>query len=141
MFPSTKWDFSIISDLWFSQTSLLALSRKYFFLSFSGNPQMKYNFIMLFLARICVGFLCNCVLPLSLNETKVRQIRSEDRVCQAEKKKLRSHSSRFVSSSNNTPPSLSPHSSGSANRSCKQKRCLPPSSSLIHKSSPSTLEL
>ncbi|KAJ9702649.1 hypothetical protein PVL29_004402 [Vitis rotundifolia] len=90
------------------------------------------------LARL--GFLCNCVLPVSLNETKVRQVRSEDRVCQGEKKKLRSHSSRFVSSSN-TPPSLSPRSSGSANRSCKQKRCLPPSSSLIHKSSPSTLKL
>ncbi|RVW53827.1 DeSI-like protein [Vitis vinifera] len=65
---------------------------------------------------ISFGFLCNCVLPVSLNETKVRQVRSEDRVCQGEKKKLRSHSSRFVSSSN-TPPSLSPHSSGSANRS------------------------
>ncbi|KAM7490014.1 hypothetical protein LguiA_032935 [Lonicera macranthoides] len=46
------------------------------------------------LARL--GFLCNCVLPAGLNETKVRQIRSEDTNC--EKKKLRSHSNRSSSS-------------------------------------------
>lgn len=40
------------------------------------------------LARL--GFLCNCVLPAGLNETKVRQIKGEER--SSDKKKLRSHS-------------------------------------------------
>ncbi|KAL2974496.1 hypothetical protein AAZX31_14G108600 [Glycine max] len=44
------------------------------------------------LARL--GFLCNCVLPPSLNETKVRQV-TLDRVQEGgEKKKMRSQSSR-----------------------------------------------
>ncbi|KAG2390106.1 DeSI-like protein [Vigna angularis] len=38
------------------------------------------------------GFLCNCVLPPSLNETKVRQV-TLDRVQDGEKKKVRTHSS------------------------------------------------
>lgn len=45
-----------------------------------------------------LGFLCNCVLPVSLNVTSVRQ-RSDDNTIDGEKKKLRSNSSRFVSSS------------------------------------------
>jgi len=51
------------------------------------------------LARL--GFFCNCVLPAELNQTKIRQVRSEDsRHNQSEKKKLRSRSSRLLSSSN-----------------------------------------
>jgi len=46
------------------------------------------------LARL--GFLCNCVLPAGLNETKVRHVRSDDK--NYEKKKLRSHSNRSTSS-------------------------------------------
>ncbi|XP_059642661.1 deSI-like protein At4g17486 isoform X1 [Cornus florida] len=74
------------------------------------------------LARL--GFLCNCVLPAGLNETKIRCIKSEDPV--NEKKKLRSHSSRLKSS--NRRPSLSSHSSNSANRSSRQR---PPSPSTM----------
>ncbi|XP_057503785.1 deSI-like protein At4g17486 [Actinidia eriantha] len=86
------------------------------------------------LARL--GFLCNCVLPAGLNETKVRHIRAEDR--SFEKKQLRSHSSRFVSSSN-AHPSLSSRSSGSTTRGSRQKSHLPQPSS-IHSSSPSPVK-
>ncbi|CAK9180660.1 unnamed protein product [Ilex paraguariensis] len=82
------------------------------------------------LARL--GFLCNCVLPVGLNETTVRHITSEDRVY--EKKKLRSHSTRFFSSSNPLPP-------GSATRCSKQKCHTPSSSSLTHLTSPPSMKL
>lgn len=56
------------------------------------------------------GFLCNCVLPASLNETKVRQVRAEDD-SNAEKK-LRSRSSRSASASTSkAQPQLSCSSS------------------------------
>ncbi|KAJ6406167.1 hypothetical protein OIU84_009816 [Salix udensis] len=42
------------------------------------------------LARL--GFLCNCVLPAELNQTKIRQVRSEESVREGVKKKLRSRS-------------------------------------------------
>ncbi|KAK2968051.1 hypothetical protein RJ640_001290 [Escallonia rubra] len=83
----------------------------------------------------CEGFLCNCVLPVGLNETKVRHIRAEDMSC--EKKKLRSHSNRFITS-NSHPPSSRP--SVSATRSSRQ-RSRPPTSSTIHSTSPSTMKL
>lgn len=89
------------------------------------------------LARL--GFFCNCVLPAGLQEKKVRQIKSKDKVHDGEKRKLRSHSSRFVSSSN--PPALTSRSSSSAMRSRRQRRCLPPSSSLIHASTPTILKV
>ncbi|GAV59970.1 DUF862 domain-containing protein [Cephalotus follicularis] len=86
------------------------------------------------LARL--GLFCNCVLPAGLIETKVRQVRSDDRVHDGEKKKLRSHSSRFSSASNNlSSPSGSTCPLRSATRSKKQRHFLPPSSSLIHDSS------
>ncbi|XP_052175488.1 deSI-like protein At4g17486 isoform X2 [Diospyros lotus] len=44
------------------------------------------------LARL--GFLCNCVLPAGLNNTKVRHIRAEDKGY--DKKKLRSQSNRIL---------------------------------------------
>ncbi|KAA8521666.1 hypothetical protein F0562_012344 [Nyssa sinensis] len=86
------------------------------------------------LARL--GFLCNCVLPAGLNETKIRHIKAEDRVY--EKKKLRNRSSRSTSFSSLQPP-LSAHPSDSGIRSGRQRSRLPPS--LIHDSSPSTLKL
>ncbi|XP_029129974.1 deSI-like protein At4g17486 isoform X3 [Cajanus cajan] len=52
------------------------------------------------LARI--GFLCNCVLPPSLNETKVRQVTLE-RAQEGEKKKMRSQSSRVLNLTNQAP--------------------------------------
>ncbi|KAL6215964.1 hypothetical protein ACLB2K_015390 [Fragaria x ananassa] len=71
------------------------------------------------LARL--GLFCNCVLPAGLNETKVRQVRSDGGIY-GDKKKLRSHSS------NSAPGSGSRSSS-------RQRHCLPPSSSLIHSTS------
>ncbi|KAF8393072.1 hypothetical protein HHK36_021313 [Tetracentron sinense] len=79
------------------------------------------------LARI--GFLCNCVLPAGLNETKIRQQRTEDKVYEGEKKKLRSHSSSRLISSYSSP-------SSSAVRSSRHKRSVPSSSSLILASEP-----
>ncbi|KAL6207346.1 hypothetical protein ACLB2K_018304 [Fragaria x ananassa] len=71
------------------------------------------------LARL--GLFCNCVLPAGLNETKVRQVRSDGGIY-GDKKKLRSHSS------NSAPGSGSRSSS-------RQRHCLPSSSSLIHSTS------
>lgn len=87
------------------------------------------------LARL--GLLCNCVLPAGLNETKVRQVTVEDSV--PGKKKLRSHSSRFPSSSN-PHPSLSFHSSSSSTRSSRQRSRLT-SSSLNDSTMPSTMKV
>ncbi|CAL5428989.1 unnamed protein product [Camellia sinensis] len=72
-----------------------------------------------------LGFLCNCVLPAGLNETKVRHIREEDRAY--EKKKLRSDPGRFISPS------------GSEARRSRHRSHPPPSPSpsLIYSSSPS----
>ncbi|QCD99298.1 hypothetical protein DEO72_LG7g579 [Vigna unguiculata] len=74
------------------------------------------------LARL--GFLCNCVLPPSLNETKVRQV-TLDRVQDGEKKKVRTHSSRYEASPK--PP-----------LSSSRRHCLPPSS-VINASPSSTI--
>lgn len=60
------------------------------------------------------GFLCNCVLPAGLNETKVRHIRAEEGSNTTEKK-LRSQSSRFASASKSQPP-LTSRSSSSTSR-------------------------
>ncbi|KAH0851789.1 hypothetical protein HID58_094462, partial [Brassica napus] len=76
--------------------------------------------------RSIPSLFCNCVLPAELNETKVRQVRSkEEKVPEAEEKKLGSRSSRF-------PPGPSLSSSGSLNRSRRgggerRRQCLPPS--------------
>lgn len=93
------------------------------------------------LARL--GFLCNCVLPAELNETKVRQVRTQDRVQEGEKKKLRSHSSRLLSSSSSVAsPSLTPCcSTSSGNRSSRQRHRLPLPPSLVHDTSTSNLNL
>ncbi|KAF5743350.1 deSI-like protein [Tripterygium wilfordii] len=90
------------------------------------------------LARL--GLFCNCVLPAGLNETKIRQVKSEVGVNE-EKKKLRSNSSKFTSSSNHVPPSASSCPTSSAIRHSRQKRCLPTPSSLIHSNSTTALSL
>ncbi|XP_057967867.1 deSI-like protein At4g17486 [Malania oleifera] len=82
------------------------------------------------LARI--GFLCNCVLPATINGTKIRRI--EDKVYEGEKKKLRSHSSRFTSSSNSSSSSLSSPSCSMIRRS-RSRQSHPASSPLITSSS------
>jgi hypothetical protein len=75
------------------------------------------------LARI--GFLCNCVLPTSLNETKVGQA-TLDKIQEGESKKMRSQSRRHAASSNSS-------------LSASQRHCLPPSPCVINTSSSSTL--
>ncbi|XP_031374329.1 deSI-like protein At4g17486 isoform X2 [Punica granatum] len=80
------------------------------------------------LARL--GFLCKCVLPAGLNETKVRHVRStENQVNAVDKKKLRSQSSRFASSSTNPPPNIrSSRSLRSLGKSSRQRLSISPSS-------------
>nr|GMD47422.1 deSI-like protein At4g17486 [Ipomoea batatas] len=89
------------------------------------------------LARL--GFLCNCVLPAGLNETKVRHVKAEDRL--SDKKKLRSHSSRFVNSSNTNIMPPRPTRSATSNR--RQRSRNSPSMSLIRSAStsPSTMRV
>ncbi|KAF2287262.1 hypothetical protein P3X46_007853 [Hevea brasiliensis] len=90
------------------------------------------------LARL--GFLCNCVLPAELNETRVRQVKSQTNGQEGDKKKLRSHSSRLLCTSSALPsPSLTPCSSGSGSRSNRQRCHLP--QTLIHDTSTSSLSL
>lgn len=84
------------------------------------------------------GLLCNCVLPAGLNETKVRHVRPEDRAF--EKKKLRSQSSRFPSSSN-AHPSLSSGPSSSSTRGSRQRSYRARSSFLSNSSPPSPRKL
>ncbi|KAE8710494.1 DeSI-like protein [Hibiscus syriacus] len=86
------------------------------------------------LARL--GFLCNCVLPAGLNETKVRQVRSKSKDQEVEKKKLSGHSSRYRSSTNPLPNSTT---SGSGRQKLRLRSSS--SSSLIHSSSASSLRL
>lgn len=81
------------------------------------------------LARL--GLLCKCVLPAALDETKVRQMRGENKICSdTDEKRLRSQSSRFEPSSS-ASSTLSACSTAPASRSRRQRRCIPPSSSLI----------
>lgn len=89
------------------------------------------------LARI--GFLCNCVLPATLNTTKIRHHRIEEdkqEPCDREKKKLTSgsESNKFTSSSNSSSSAnSSPLSTQVRGRSRdrRSRRALPPSSPLI----------
>ncbi|KAM7275441.1 hypothetical protein ACFE04_017307 [Oxalis oulophora] len=82
------------------------------------------------LARL--GVLCNCVLPAGLNDAKVGQVKPHDKVKNADKKKLRSRSTRLTPTSNHMPP---PYSTGSPGRNSKQRHRLQRSTSLIHLSS------
>ncbi|KAF5931587.1 hypothetical protein HYC85_027758 [Camellia sinensis] len=76
------------------------------------------------------GMFCNCIIPVSLNSTKVRHHRIEDKVCEGDKKKLRSGSKRFASSSNSSSSSSS--SPPKATRSSSRKKhSVLPSSPLI----------
>ncbi|CAO2825874.1 unnamed protein product [Amaranthus hypochondriacus] len=81
------------------------------------------------LARL--GLLCKCVLPAALDETRVRHFRPKNNTRgEVDQKKLRSQSSRFVPSNSNSS-TLSGCSSNSSSRSRRQRRCIPPSSSLV----------
>ncbi|KAK9072849.1 hypothetical protein SSX86_009284 [Deinandra increscens subsp. villosa] len=67
------------------------------------------------LARL--GFLCNCVLPASLNDTQIRQVRAEDD--SNTEKKLSSRSSLFSSTSKSHLSSRSSTSSTRKNPSLR----------------------
>ncbi|KAA8541973.1 hypothetical protein F0562_023125 [Nyssa sinensis] len=79
------------------------------------------------LARI--GFWCNCMIPASLNSTKVGHYKVEDKVSEGDKKKLRSRSNRFTSSSNSNSSSSSSSSPAVAATISSRGRCSPPPSS------------
>ncbi|KAL9231514.1 hypothetical protein vseg_006736 [Gypsophila vaccaria] len=86
------------------------------------------------LARL--GFLCKCVLPASLDETKVHHIRPESKGREDSSKKMRSKSSRQESSTPSpTPTTLWTCSSAPSSKSRRQRRCVPPSPSVISSSS------
>nr|GMD45712.1 deSI-like protein At4g17486 [Ipomoea batatas] len=74
-----------------------------------------------------------------LNETKVRHVKAEDRL--SDKKKLRSHSSRFVNSSNTNIMPPRPTRSATSNRRHRSRNS--PSMSLIRSAStsPSTMRV
>ncbi|XP_057522874.1 deSI-like protein sdu1 isoform X2 [Amaranthus tricolor] len=83
------------------------------------------------LSKEYFGLLCKCVLPAALDETKVRHFRPENKTrVEVDQKKLRSQSSRLEPSNSNSSK-LSGCSSNSASRSRRQRRCIPPSSSLV----------
>ncbi|KAG9150905.1 hypothetical protein Leryth_003038 [Lithospermum erythrorhizon] len=78
------------------------------------------------LARI--GFLCHCIVPVTLNSTKVRHHTVEEKVCEADKKKADSQSYRFTPPSNSSSASSgSPLTkSGSRSRSSPVPSASPP---------------
>ncbi|XP_059643914.1 deSI-like protein At4g17486 [Cornus florida] len=81
------------------------------------------------LARI--GLFCNCVIPASLNSTRVRHHQIKDKPHEEDKKKLRSRSNRFPSSSNSSSSSSSSPPVATATKSSRSRRSHPPSSPLI----------
>lgn len=58
----------------------------------------------------CPGLLCKCIVPAEL--TKIEPKRSEDKVCDVEKNKLRNHKNKLSSKSSSCPltrPSTGSH--------------------------------
>ncbi|XP_047314672.1 deSI-like protein At4g17486 isoform X2 [Impatiens glandulifera] len=84
-------------------------------LRLTGNPIPSW---VNRLARI--GFICHCIVPVSLNTNKVRHHRIEDKVCEPEKKKLSSNSNRFTPS---TTSSSSSSSSSPRTKKNRSRRC------------------
>ncbi|KAG5537446.1 hypothetical protein RHGRI_024765 [Rhododendron griersonianum] len=79
-------------------------------------------------SHIAERLFCNCIVPARLNSTKVGNRRIEDKLCEADKKKLTSGSSRFTSSSDS---SSSSNSSSSPAAPARSRRSVLPSSPLI----------
>lgn len=78
------------------------------------------------------GFFCNCVLPATLNSTRVRHHRIEGKADEGEKKKLTSESNRFTSSNSSSSSSSSPSGTQTRGRSrTRSRRALAPASPLI----------
>ncbi|CAB4272930.1 unnamed protein product [Prunus armeniaca] len=88
------------------------------------------------LARI--GFLCNCVLPVTINSTKVRHHRIEDKADEGDNKKLTSQPNNLATSSNSSSsPSSSPSGTTTRRGRSRTRRARPPSSPLMIGSSSS----
>ncbi|KAK7809484.1 deSI-like protein At4g17486 isoform X1 [Quercus suber] len=85
------------------------------------------------LARI--GFLCNCVVPVTLNSTKVRHHRIEEKPSEEEKKKITSDSNRFTSSNSSSSSSSPPSNAGMRRGRSRTRRALPPSPLILNSSS------
>ncbi|CAL0335261.1 unnamed protein product [Lupinus luteus] len=89
------------------------------------------------LARI--GFLFNCVLPVTLNSTKVIHHRIEDKQiqCEGDKQTLTSNSNKVTASNSTSSSTSSPASSSGALRRgrSRTRRPIPPPSPLIIESS------
>ncbi|KAL5160470.1 DeSI-like protein [Glycine soja] len=96
-------------------------------LRLTGNPIPSW---VNRLARI--GFMCNCVLPVTLNSTKVRHHKMEEKQCEGEKQALATKAKK-LSASNSS--SSSPE--GLRRGRSRNRRALPPSSPLIIGSSSS----
>ncbi|KAJ8755158.1 hypothetical protein K2173_018956 [Erythroxylum novogranatense] len=94
-------------------------------LSLTGSPIPSW---VNRLARL--GFLCKCVLPSTLNSTKVRGRRVEDKANEGERRKLTSESKRYTTSSNSSSSSSSSPGNQVRGRS-RSRRSLPPSSPLV----------
>ncbi|XP_027344786.1 deSI-like protein At4g17486 isoform X1 [Abrus precatorius] len=104
-------------------------------LRLTGNPIPSW---VNRLARI--GFLCNCVLPVTLNSTKVRHHRIEEKQCEGEKQALTKEPNKLIgsNSTSSTSTSSSPASTSGVRRGrSRTRRALAPSSPLIVGSSPS----
>ncbi|PRQ50457.1 putative PPPDE putative peptidase domain-containing protein [Rosa chinensis] len=82
------------------------------------------------LARI--GFLCNCVLPVTLNSTKVRHHRIDDKAYEGDEKKLTSQANNVaIPSTSSSSSSSSPSGPTTRRGRSRTRRAHPPSSPLI----------
>lgn len=85
-----------------------------------------------------VGFLCNCVLPVTLNSTKVRhhhRIEDKQQQCEGEKQALTSEPNKLTASNSTSSSSSPAYTSGLRRGRSRTRRALPPSSPLIVESS------
>ncbi|KAH7547461.1 deSI-like protein At4g17486 [Ziziphus jujuba] len=88
------------------------------------------------LARI--GFMCNCVLPVTLNSTKIGHHRIVDKPCEGgEKNNVTSQSNGLTCSNSSSSSSSSPSGTTTRRGRSRTRRALPPSSPLILGSSSS----
>lgn len=108
---------------------LARIGKTIFSLSTSVFDDLAYQFLWVFSA----GFFCNCIIPASINTTKINthnsskqeeKIREEDKLC--DRSKRFTPSSTFSSSSASSSPL-----SDSASRTNRRKRSVTPTSPLM----------
>ncbi|KAF9613650.1 hypothetical protein IFM89_009538 [Coptis chinensis] len=89
-----------------------------------------------------IGLLCICVLPMDIQEAKMRHSRSQERVQETDMKKLRSRSSRFISSScSSTPCSTSSAKLRDCSSTSSRQRRSPSPALLLSSSPPCNLQI